>query len=402
MESKLKDRLKIRDGKLNALLELTNAINANLSNLELFDHYKKVITVDLGIPQFALFIKNEDWACVTQNAVSPLQINQIIANATSFEENTLSLTDWGTSGSLDVVLPILKDEQSIAFIFLGDGDDEKLNMSPSVKHMRFVQTLTSILVVAIENKKLQEQSIKQAAMQRELELAAEMQNMLLPKNLPNTEKIKVTALYQAHGEVGGDYYDFFYINNNEWISCMADVSGKGISAAFLMAGLQSHLKIIFSQQNISLETAIESLNKKVMESSGGEKFVTFFVSKYNEKSGVFEYVNCGHNAPLLRTKQTAQWLNPTIPGLGMLDILPSFHSIKIQIDHRFELISYTDGLVEIENEHNVAFGETNIAGIAAQFSGAEFISEILKTVNTFKGSRPFTDDLAILHIDSKP
>jgi len=401
MESKAKDRIKIRDGKLNALLDLTKAINANLSNEGLFEQYKTVITTDLGIAQFVLFIKEKNWHCASSAGISDTQLQLISANARSFEDNTMSITDWAAAGSLDIVLPIQKDEQSIAFIFLGDGEDEQMSISPSVKHMRFVQTLTSILVVAVENKKLQEQSLKQAAFQRELELAAEMQNMLLPKALPKNDKIKVEALYQAHGEVGGDYYDFFYINDHEWVSCMADVSGKGISAAFLMAGFQAHIKALFHQSQTTLSEAVVSLNQNVIAASRGERFVTFFICKFNEKNRVLEYINCGHNPTLLQIENQQSWLTAILPGLGMIDVLPAFNTIRISIPQTFTVISYTDGLVEIENSQKQPFGEDRIAEVLKGIHHSSLPEEILFTAEKFKEDQPFVDDLAILAIQQQ-
>jgi sigma-B regulation protein RsbU (phosphoserine phosphatase) len=401
MESKAKDRIKIRDGKLNALLDLTNAINANLSKNELFEQYKKVITQDLGIAQFALFIKEENWHCTASEGISLQQIAEISNNASSFDDHALSITDWAASGSLDIVLPIQKDEQSIAFIFLGDGEDEQMSISPSVKHMRFVQTLTSILVVAIENKKLQEKSIQQAALQRELELAAEMQNMLLPKVLPLNDQIQVEALYQAHGEVGGDYYDFFYINDHEWVSCMADVSGKGISAAFLMAGFQAHIKALFHQPLTTLSEAVVSLNQNVIDASRGERFVTFFICKFNNKNRILEYINCGHNPALIAIKNQTTWLTATIPGLGMIDELPHVRVESITIPEAFTMISYTDGLVEIENSKKQPFGEERIAVVMKKRPPHSIPQYLLKAAENFKENQPFVDDLAILAIQQQ-
>jgi sigma-B regulation protein RsbU (phosphoserine phosphatase) len=401
MESKTKDRLKIRDEKLNALLDLTNAINANISNQELFEHYKKVITVDLGIAQFALFIKEKTWSCAIQNQVSEERILEIQRNSSAFEENNLALKDWGTSGKLDIVLPISKDEKPIAFIFLGDGENDQLSMSPSVKHMRFVQTLTSILVVAIENKKLQEKSIQQARLKRELELAAEMQNMLLPSVLPTNDHINVQALYQAHGEVGGDYYDFFYTSPQEWICCMADVSGKGISAAFLMAGFQAHIKSIFHQPNVSIEDAVQSLNQRVLEASRGDRFITLFLCRFNLETRIFEYLNCGHNPALLTMDGRTDWLNATIPGLGMLEKLPEFQTCSQHINAPFNLLTYTDGLIEIENNQGEAFGEQRIMNHLQNYTLENLPNAILSEALKFKGEEPFVDDLAILSVQQK-
>jgi len=118
-------------------------------------------------------------------------------------------------------------------LLLGDFDGEKIEVSPIIRHLPFIQTLTNLIVVAQENKRLYNENLKQVALQRELELASQMQNMLIPEKIPERSDLDISALYKPHQVVGGDYYDFFTISKNKTVFCMADVSGKGVSAAYL-------------------------------------------------------------------------------------------------------------------------------------------------------------------------
>ena len=108
--------------------------------------------------------------------------------------------------------------------------------------MPFIQTLASIIVVAIENKRFSLELIEQELDKKEMEMAAEMQKLLFPTNLPNDENIDVAARYESKHLVGGDYYDFLSLNDNEYFFCIADVSGKGTSAALLMSNFQAKLR----------------------------------------------------------------------------------------------------------------------------------------------------------------
>ena len=107
--------------------------------------------------------------------------------------------------------------------------------------MSFIQTITNLIVVAIENNKMAVEQLKQAAMKKELELAAQMQSLLFPPSLPSNESYEIHATYLPHQEVGGDYYDYIPLSDHEFAICMADVSGKGIAAALLMANFQANL-----------------------------------------------------------------------------------------------------------------------------------------------------------------
>jgi sigma-B regulation protein RsbU (phosphoserine phosphatase) len=316
----------------------------------------------------------------------------------SNKKNKAKIETTEANGTQVVIVPIEKDGLPIAFVILGDNNEEALSVSPSIKHMRFVQTLTSVLIVAIQNKKLIAENIAQAALKRELELAAEMQNMLLPKLLPKTTELSVNAYYKSHGQVGGDYYDFIEINNHEWICCMADVSGKGVSAAFLMAGLQAQLRGLIDVHGNHLEKIVAALNAKVLDSAQGEKFVTFFIGHFDSNSKIFSYINCGHNPVIVYQHASSSWLNAQTPGLGIVEKLPHLSKKSMTIGAGTHLLLYTDGLVEVENENLISFGEDGVERAFQQW-GQKFSNEsLIEMVTDFIGKMKFIDDIALLHI----
>ncbi|MEY2937565.1 MAG: Phosphoserine phosphatase RsbU [Bacteroidota bacterium] len=397
-ESNLKDKIKLRDDKLQSLLEITQAINGNLSIEELVEHYRLSLSFQLHIPQILLFIHDQSWQCLVGHGFNEIEPwKQHIANL--HDQAVLEITTVEKENSHVVIIPIEKNNTAVAYVILGDGNEENMTISPSLKHMKFVQTLTSILVVAIQNKKYIEQSIAQAAMARELHLAAEMQSYLLPKNLPSTPQIQVEAFYNAHGEVGGDYYDFFYINPTDWITCIADVSGKGLSAAFLMSNVQAHVRSLFQNTTIELAEAVNRLNTIVNENAQGEKFVTFFIARFFAETNQMEYINCGHNPAFLKNHDNGahQWLSAQIPGLGMIDRFPNFESKWVSFLPQDELICYTDGLVEIENNSNLQFGEEGILQ-SINDNASSSIQLLMDAVKNFKGDMPYVDDIALVSV----
>ena len=144
-------------------------------------------------------------------------------------------------------------------------------------------------------------------------MAAEMQKLLFPTNLPNDDKIDVAARYESKHLVGGDYYDFLTLNENEYFFCIADVSGKGTSAALLMSNFQAKLRanIKYNHEEISLKDLVETLNDDVNNAAKGEKFITFFAGHYNKLNNTLQYVNAGHNYPILANSKKTIFLNPT-------------------------------------------------------------------------------------------
>jgi sigma-B regulation protein RsbU (phosphoserine phosphatase) len=273
-------------------------------------------------------------------------------------------------------------------------------MSPVIKHMKFIQTLANVLVVAIENKKLYQDHLRQERVKRELEMAAEMQAILLPGELPKNEDYDVSAVYRAHQQVGGDYYDFIPINDHEVVFCMADVSGKGVSAAFLMANFQAYLRAIFTYRKNDLEEIVRELNTQVMNTAMGEKYITLFIGVYNKQTRLLQYINCGHNPPVLADKNGyTQLLKLGTIGLGMFDELPKMAKGQLVIEKGSTVVCYTDGLVEMEDERCEQYSLERLEQLILAFPdsrASEINDVILQSINDFRGDMPFVDDLAVL------
>jgi sigma-B regulation protein RsbU (phosphoserine phosphatase) len=225
-----------------------------------------------------------------------------------------------------------------------------------------------------------------------------MQSMLFPEILPNNKKIEVSAYYQPHNEVGGDYYDYIQLSEHKSLICIADVSGKGISAALLMANLQAHLRVLY-QQNLLLEEVVQRLNEKVIRNAKGEKFITLFMAEYNSDKRTLKYINAGHNPPVLISKGKVEELTTGCPGLGMLPELPFINKATISIAPNSVVVCYTDGVVELENENDEEFG-TNKLEKTIKENVLKPMNELnialIKKLNVHKQGRPFLDDVALI------
>ncbi len=296
----------------------------------------------------------------------------------------------------DIVIPVFHKSQPLAYVLIGDYE-KKIELSPSLKHLDFVQTLTSIIVVAIENKKLAKENLRQAGMKQELQLASEMQSMLFPSSLPNNSKIDAAAFYLPHHQVGGDYYDFSWLNDEECAFCVADVSGKGIAAALLMSNFQANLRILFNHTT-SLTKLVRVLNTIVMATAKGEKFITFFIAKYNFLTRTLTYINAAHNPPLLTTKDSTILLDKGCTGLGMFNKIDNIEEGKIQITPESIIVCYTDGLVELENEKGEEFGVERLKDIIQNNHEKNMDSLnvlITESAIKYKEKRPYIDDITL-------
>jgi len=399
-------RLQFCNFKLDVLLNITLSINENLPVTELLHQFKSILRDDLNIGKVLIYRFNEKWDCILYSGIhrnvaegirveTDLLYYKQITNLTVALNSNLEL--------FDVIIPVYHHESPIAYVIIGDIDEERAGISPTIKHLHFIQTLANIIVVAIENKRLMDENVRQEAIKKELELASRMQTMLIPNPalLPNNNRIHASAYYLPHFEVGGDYYDFIKLNEDEYGFCMADVSGKGISAALLMSNFQANVRALFSA-NLPLQTTIIKLNERVMENANGEKFITLFLGKYNTVTRELEYINAGHNPSLLylSNEQKTQELSDGCTGVGMLDKIPKITLGKVILAPGSKLICYTDGIVELENNDKKEFG-TKIMEQCMEKSESinTIIDEIIDKLNTHKGNNDFFDDISLMGIE---
>lgn len=399
--SKRHTKSRMKDLKLNSLLEVTKAINSNNSTEQLFQIYQQILKEQLNIGKLALYSFDKSWKLALhyglENEIIEIDVEMDLLPLKEITEITTSPNQH--LNLFDCVIPVFHKAFPLAYVLIGDlFEEEKLEVSPTIKHLPFIQTLTNIIVVAIENKKLAKENIRQEGIKKELELASEMQSMLFPNTLPNDDKLQIAAYYQPHHEVGGDYYDYIRVNDNEAIFCMADVSGKGVSAALLMSNFQANLRALISHTS-SLSEIVKELNAKVISNAKGEKFITLFIAKYNLITKVLTYVNAGHNPPLLVSEKTVSMLKVGCTGIGMFDEIPKVREGIVNISGVSVLVCYTDGLVELENDKGEDFGTENLMKILEQHSTLsmpDLNTLIIEKVSTFRESQPYNDDIALL------
>lgn len=383
--------------KLNALLEITKAINRNAKQVFLLEKFRFILKEKLGIEKVALYTINDKWNCVLHFGFDhdPPDLN--------VEEQVLQLKEISMFKSklndvFDIVIPVYHKERPLAYVLIGDVDEQKQELSPGIKHLPFIQTLTNIIIVAIENKRLFKENLDKISMQKELELASQMQSMLFPEQLPNTKNFHFHSFYLPNQEVGGDYYDFIQLNESEFLFCIADVSGKGLSAALLMSNFQANLRALCNYIPDLKNLAVE-LNKKVMRNAKGEKFITFFCAKYNSVTRQLNYMNLGHYPAILYQNNQFLQLDKGSIGLGMLDELPELELGEVVIQANDTIVLFTDGLIENTNKQDEFFSVHQIKKIISDNQSEplpELTEKIMKKLIEHKENQLFTDDITIL------
>jgi sigma-B regulation protein RsbU (phosphoserine phosphatase) len=396
---RLEQRLELQDYKLRALLDVTQGINDRASEADLLDKFRASLAEHLGIHRLVLYAFDGSWRCLLVNGVEG-EVPQV-QDAAFFEQKKDEIFLSSTAGAeqFDVVVPVLHNEKPLAYLLAGDTQEGQ-GVSPVVKHLNFIQTLTNVLVVALQNQRLELERASQEATRRELELAATMQSMLVPTEWPDDRDVDVAAFYKPHLEVGGDYYDVFTVDEDRMVFCMADVSGKGIAAAFLMSNFQANLRASFQYEPDDLRSVVNRLNERVSENAKGEKYITVFAAVYHRKKRELQYVNCGHNPPVIMFADgKTQQLELGSVGLGMFREIPSLETGVVQLDRDSTLVCFTDGLVEQENVEGVPFGMQRMEDILRERRGMPVKAvqtALIDSVKEFKGEEPSFDDTALM------
>lgn len=403
--SQTEQLLAIKQQQIDSLLEITRAVNNNMPITALARIYENIIRAQLGVKQVALFIKESDdnWICINAGEL-PLHItNYDVARKFtpfSFITPAAALQDEVLEG-FEYIIPVMQKKEPVGFGLIGTFTNE--GRDTKEEKLKFIQTITNVIVVANENKKLVKTQIDQLVMQKELKLAADMQNMLVPHKLPNDEHIEASAFYKPHKNIGGDYYDYVQVSDEEIAFCISDISGKGIPAAILMANFQANMRILLTRK-YDLTQFTDVLNGKVCEITKGEKFITMFIATYNLRTRKLTYVNAGHNPSILYANGNVELLDKGCTILGMFDNLPFINSGEVIMEPGAVIINYTDGLSEAMNNEGKLFETEGLIAFVNQYHDmplTDFNTKLIDHVISYKQDTDFDDDITLLTLRFK-
>ncbi len=403
--SQTESLLGVKQRQIDSLLEITRAVNNNMPITALARIYENILHAQMGVEKVALFIqdKEDQCMCLTSAEVPPALLNYDCKEKFAlytFITPVAAIEDPMLEG-FEYLIPVVHNKKSIGLALVGSFGNELSDTKE--EKLKFIQTITNIIIVANENKKLVKSQIDQLVMQKELKLAADMQNMLVPSNLPNNEVIEASAFYKPHKNIGGDYYDFVQISDYEYAFCISDISGKGIPAAILMANFQANMRILLTRR-YPLTQFVDVLNGKVCEITKGEKFITCFIAVYNCKTRKLQYVNAGHNPSILLDNEKIQLLEEGCTILGMFEHLPFISSGEVAVNPGAVIVNYTDGLSEAMNNEGELFEIERLidfVNLNNTLGLTDFTTKLIDQVIAFKQDTDFDDDITLLTLRLK-
>ncbi|MFC2083771.1 SpoIIE family protein phosphatase [Bacteroidota bacterium] len=295
------------------------------------------------------------------------------------------------------VAPLKVHSETCGFLFTA----RKHNLSFDEDDRNTIEAYADYAAVALENAKLIKESIEKERLESELNVAREIQYKILPSEIPEYERLKISALFVPAFEVGGDYYDFFEIGNDSLGFVIADVSGKGISASFIMAEVKGIFETL-SKLIVSPKKLLIKANEILINSLEKKNFVTAVYGIINRESGQVIFSRAGHVPIYLGRNGKVESLIPEGIGLGLDNTTIFTENIKemeIQLNNDDILILFTDGITEAKNQYNEEFGDYRFKDILKTYSNSnvnEISNKIIKSVSVFSKDTPQHDDITLL------
>lgn len=391
--------LQLKRQESDALLEIVSAINSNHSPEQMAKIAALTLVGQLGIGKIGLFLfkegvlksvflkgikehpefNHELWK-LNLNVKKPIPINQ---------EQQHFIYQSG----IEYIICLQGNSQTEGYILVGDFAQSEQELQ---NDLIFMQTVAGMLAIALENHRLFEDQVAQASLKRELALAESIQQILLPGVFATPQGFSVEAKNIPHQQIGGDFYDLIPAGKDAYLFCMADVAGKSISAALVMAVVQASLRAL-ARYARSLEDIIQELHEELFALNKGEKFVTLFLGKIDLTTKAFTYINAGHNPPILKSGDNLLELTEGCIPLGIMSIEKPQVGNKI-LKAGDVIFLYTDGVTEQENSKGEMFGTDRLKSWLQSYSGNKITDNLAGHLSAFSEGKPASDDISIMSV----
>ena len=296
---------------------------------------------------------------------------------------------------VELAVPMQIQGKTKGLIILGKRIN---NMSFTESDVEFIYSVGSLAIISLENQRLFREELEKQKMEEELMIARDIQKNLLPHSVPQYKNFEIAARNLSSKQVGGDYYDIIELDDKTFCIAIADVSGKGVPAALLMANLQAFLKTT-CKQGMHIEEATALINDLISENVSDGKFITFFWGIIDSEKRVLHYVNAGHNPPLLIRDGKIHKLEKGGIILGVMKTQIPYSSEVVQLQQNDTIILFTDGVSEAMSKSNEEFSDERLESTALevwQNSAEDILHTIQNEIKDFTRGASQSDDITLL------
>jgi len=317
------------------------------------------------------------------------------------------VVDHGEIGEgAEVALPLTARDELLGTIVLGTKRSEE---PYSRMELDVLETVGSQAGLALDNSRLATSLAQEAAqrerLNREIEIAREVQQTLLPQDGPNVPGIEYAGICRPALGVGGDYYDFLQLPRGRFGFAIGDVSGKGVAAALLMASLQASLRSQTLDASDDIASIVSRMNRLLFEATAPNRYATFFYAQYDPSSRKLSWVNAGHNAPMFFHNDSIRRLDEGGPVIGLLPDMEYVQGSTV-LSCGDLILAFTDGISESMNSQDEEWGETRLCTAIASCGDGLPIPALLNTLlscaDAHAAGAPQHDDMTLVAIRALP
>lgn len=372
--------------------------------------YRPAYAAGYGAPLTVAFPPNTGTVRLLQKQHEPARVYFDDPSSWVYREEGVGEQDRAQLNQLgsELLLPLTAREKLLGFISLGPKRSEEPYSGSDVRLLKSVAAQTGL---ALENAHLMsaiaEEVAQRERLNREVEIAREVQERLFPQKFPPIEGIEYAGACRPALGVGGDYYDFLALPNGKLGIAIGDVSGKGIAAALMMASLQASLRSEATRAPDDLAAMISNVNRLVFEASADNRYATFFYAQYDPASRRLTYVNAGHNPPMLFHHSGSGWrvsrLEATGTVVGLLESFP-YQQCSIAVEPGDIFVAFTDGISEAMNQQEEEWGEGCLEQAVEEcgrLSPSETIQYLMQAADEFVAGAKQHDDMTLVVLQSR-
>ncbi|HZL68576.1 MAG TPA: SpoIIE family protein phosphatase [Candidatus Limnocylindrales bacterium] len=373
--------------------------------------YRPVCALGYGAVPDIAFPASAGTVKLLQKESEPARVYFDDPNSWLYREPEMTEEDRSRLTELDaaLLLPLSTRDKLLGFISLGP----KLSDEPySRTDLRLLKSVAAQTGLALENAQLISEIadgvVQRERLNREVEIAREVQERLFPQTLPPIAGIAYAGACRSALGVGGDYYDFLALPAGKLGIAIGDVSGKGIAAALMMASLQASLRSEATRASDNLAGMMGNVNRLVYEASSSNRYATFFYGQYDPVSRQLTYVNAGHNPPMLFHPYNGECQVSRLEACGTVVGLlenASYQQADLTITPGDILVAFTDGVSEAMNAEDEEWGEERLIGrikCCVGLSPTEIISCIMRNADAFSDGAKQNDDMTLVVVCAQP
>jgi len=396
--------------ELNTLFELSKEFNLVLDAQKVIRLLTFSLLGQIGVNRYAICLLEDGVMKIVMSRIEELpEVHKSIRLMSELQNPTL-IHDMRRNKNYSLgaeqlervgvraVVPMQVQNATKGLILLGDrlhgGTYEKADLE-------FVYSLGNLAIISVENARLFRETLEKQRMEDELKIAREIQQGLLPQQLPEIAGFDIGAINVSSKQVGGDYYDFVKRSENEYVVAIGDVSGKGAPAALLMANVQAALRAL-APMDYSLPEATARINDLTFMNTGGDKFITFFWGVLDSVTKQLRYVNAGHNPPfLMRANGSVERLTAGGLILGIMKTVTPYEQSVVQLLPGDTLFLFTDGVSEAMNLKGEDFTEERLEKVIREVSlknASEIVRHVKTALESYESGAPQSDDITMMVI----